>query len=307
MKLTNPRSRLRTPGKPALQARGFSLLELMVSATVLLVVVGAAVNYIGIVTQRSKAEQTKVDLTQEGREFVDEFERDVHQIGFPGCADFDTGGATACATAVNYNNANIAAGIVAISYTNIIFEGDVNGDGAVESVEYRLLDSAGNYPPTGTCPCTLQRSQVPKVNSGLLAPAAATAYPQLTSWSQELQNVVNSGSPAANAAYGGGLNIAGNVLFGGGAITNTAYYAAVTTFKDFPVFSAYDQTGALVQLPLDNSTVAGQKNLTQIKTIRLTINLLASVPSADAKTGARAVVTMVGDGRRNNMMPWETP
>jgi prepilin-type N-terminal cleavage/methylation domain-containing protein len=312
MKLTNPRSRLRTPSKPASQARGFSLLELMVSATVLLVVVGTAVNYIGLVTQRSKAEQTKVDLTQEGREFVDEFERDIHQAGFPGCADFDTGGTTACAVAgtaatATYNNANIAVGIVAISYTNIIFEGDVNGDGAVESVEYRLLDSAGNYPPTGTCPCTLQRSQVPKVNSGLLAPAAATAYPQLTSWSQELQNVVNSGSPAANAAYGGGLNISGNVLFGGGAITNTAYYAAVTTFKDFPVFSAYDQSGLLVQLPQDNSTFAGQQALKSIKTIRLTINLLASVPSADAKTGVRAVVTLVGDGRRNNMMPWETP
>jgi prepilin-type N-terminal cleavage/methylation domain-containing protein len=284
------------------KVRGFSLLELMVSAAVLVVVVGAAVNYISVVTQRSKGEQAKVDLAQEGREFVDEFERDVHQIGFPGCADFDAGGATACATAANYNNANMAAGIVAVSYTNIIFEGDVNGDGLVESVRYRLVDTAGNNPPL-SCPCILQRSQVQKQSLG----TAPGAYTQAVSWSQELQNVVNSGSPAANAAYGGGVPIAGNVLFGGGAITNTAYYAAVTTFKDFPVFSAYDQTGSLVPLPLDNSTVTGQKNLTQIKTIRLTINLLASAANADAKTGVRAVVTLVGDGRRNNMMPWETP
>jgi len=311
MKLTNPRSRLRTPNQPVPQMRGFSLIELMVSAAVLLVVVGTSVNYIGLVTRRSKAEQTKVDLTQEGREFVDEFERDIHQAGFPGCADFDTGGTTTCAAtpaaaAATYNNPNIAAGLVSVSYNSIIFEGDVNGDGLVESVQYRLVDSAGNNPPAN-CPCVLQRSQVQKLVS-LTAPTTPALYPQLTSWSQELQNVVNSGSPAANAAYGGGVPISGNVLFAGGAVTNDAYYAAVATFRDFPVFSAYDQTGSLVQLPLDNSTLAGQQALTTIKTIRLTINLLGSAASGyDLQTKARPVVTLVGDGRRNNMMPWETP
>jgi prepilin-type N-terminal cleavage/methylation domain-containing protein len=286
---------------PASKARGFSLLELMVSAAILLVVVGAAVNYIAIATQRSKAEQTKVDLTQEGREFVDEFERDIHQAGYPGCDFFNTMGSTNCATTANYNNAALAMGLVSISYTNVIFEGDVNGDGLVESVQYRLLDSANNYPPTGTCPCTLQRSQVQKV-AGLSAPA----YTQATSFSQELQNVVNSGQPAANAAYGGGLPISGNVLFGGGTITNTAYYAAVSSFKDFPVFSAYDQNGNLVPLPLDATTLAGQKALTNIRSIRLTINLLGSGLSGyDPKTGVRPVVTLVGDARRNNKMAWE--
>ena len=104
----------------------------------------------------------------------------------------------------------------------------------------------------------------------------------------------------------GGLPIAGNVLFGGGSITNTAYYAAVTSFKDFPVFSAYDQYGNIVALPLDNTTLAGQKNLTTIKSIRLTINLLGSgLTGYDLKNGVRPVVTLVGDGRRNNKMAWE--
>src|SRR5579859_7159560 len=103
MKLTKPRFRLRRWSAAVAPKRGFSLIELMVSMAILLVVVGVSVNYIGMVTKRSKSEQTKVDLTQEGREFVDEFERDVHQIGYPGCADFHTGGATACATAANYN------------------------------------------------------------------------------------------------------------------------------------------------------------------------------------------------------------
>ena len=300
MRIPETKSVGHEPGVQVSEQNGFSLLELMVSMVVMLVVVGGAVNYIGIATQRSKAEQTKVDLTQEGREFVDEFERDIHQAGYPGCAAFNNAGTAGCATVANFNNASLAVGIASISYTNIVFEGDVDGDGTVDSVQYRLVDSAGNYPPTTTCPCTLQRSQVPKV-AGLSAPT----YAQATSWSQELQNVVNSGSPVGNAAYGGGLNISGNVLFGGGSTTNTAYYAAVTTFKDFPVFSAYDQSGSLVQLPLDNTTAAGQQSLIAIKSIRLTINLLGSDTNADLKTGVRPVLTLVGDARRNNKMAGE--
>ena len=300
MKLTTPRHRLHARRLPVSQVRGFSLLELLVSITILFVVVGTAVNYIGIATQRSKLEETKVDLAQEGREFVDEFERDIHQAGYPGCDVFNNIGSANCATTANYNNAALAMGLVSISYTNIVFEGDVNGDGLVESVQYRLVDSNLNYPPA-SCPCTLQRSQVQKV-AGLSAPA----YTQATSWSQELQNVVNSGSPQGNAAYGGGVPISGNVLFAGGSISNDAYYAAVSSFKDFPVFSAYDQTGSLVQLPLDATTLAGQQALTKIRSIRLTINLLGSGLSGyDLKTGVRPVVTLVGDGRRNNKMAWE--
>ena len=282
-------------------ARGFSLLELLVVTAVLLVVVGAAVNYIGLVVQRSRVEQTKVDLTQEGREFVDEFERDIHQAGYPGCADFNNFGINNCATVTNFNNAAFAAGLVAVSNTNVVFEGDVDGDGIVESVQYRLVDSNGNYPPSTTCPCTLQRSQVPKA-SGQSAPT----YQQATNFSQELQNVVNSGVPGGTNVYGGGLPIAGNVLFDGGAITNTAYYAAVTTFKDFPVFTAYDQYGNVVALPLNNTTLAGQQSMVTIKSIRLTINLLASATTGyDPATGVRPVATLVGDGRRNNRMAWE--
>lgn len=294
-------NRLHTPRVAVPETEGFSLLELCVSMAILFVVVGTAVNYIGIATQRSKVEQTKVDLSQEGREFVDEFERDIHQSGYPGCDFFHNLGSSNCATAANYNNAAVAVGFVSLSYTNIIFEGDVNGDGVVESVQYRLVDSAGNYPPTTTCPCVLQRSEVPKV-AGLSAPT----YQQATSWSQELQNVVNSGSPAGNATYGGGLSIAGSVLFANGAATNDSYYAAVTSFKDFPVFTAYDQFGNPVQLPLDNTTLAGQQTLRTIKSIRLTINLLGSALSGyDLKTGVRPVMTLVGDGRRNNKMAWE--
>ncbi len=139
---------------------GFSLIELLVVAAVLLVVLGGVVSYITIALQRSKAEQTKVDLTQEGRAFVDEFERDIHQAGYPNCRMFNTG--SNCSA--HFNDHTMAAGLVSVSSTQIGFEGDVDGDGNVDTVWYRLVDSAGNFPPTGTCPCTIQRAQVNKVD-----------------------------------------------------------------------------------------------------------------------------------------------
>jgi len=39
------------------------------------------------------------------------------------------------------------------------------------------------------------------------------------------------------------LNISGNTAWGA---TNTSYYAAISSFKDFPVFQAYDQFGNIV-------------------------------------------------------------
>src|SRR5712691_8946968 len=219
-------------------AGGFSLIELLVVAAVLLVVLGGVVSYITIALQRSKAEQTKVDLTQEGRAFVDEFERDIHQAGYPNCRMFNTG--SNCSA--HFNDHLIAAGLVSVSSTQIGFEGDVDGDGNVDTVWYRLVDSAGNFPPTGTCPCTIQRGQITKVDGAPLS--------QIPLFSQALPEVLNSGVPTVGSLYGGGLPIAGNVLFGGGTLTNTAYYAAVTTFKDFPVFSAYDQNGNIISLPL---------------------------------------------------------
>src|SRR5712664_2025284 len=77
---------MKTPGKAALRPQaGFSLLELVIVCAILTIVLAAIFNGVDLVTQRSHAEQTKVDLTQEGREFVDEFERDLHQAGYPNC------------------------------------------------------------------------------------------------------------------------------------------------------------------------------------------------------------------------------
>src|SRR5260370_17123727 len=64
---------------------GFSLLELVLVCAILSVILAAVFTGINTTVQRSQAEQTKVDLTQEGREFVDEVERELHQPGYPNC------------------------------------------------------------------------------------------------------------------------------------------------------------------------------------------------------------------------------
>ena len=266
---------------------GYSLVELLVVSAILLIVLAPIFGAIDQLIKRSQAEGVKVDLTQQAREFVDEFERDLHQAGYPNCRMFNTG--SNCPA--QYSNAAIAAGLVSVSNTQIVFEGDVDGDGIVDTVRYRLVDSAGNYPPTGTCPCTLQRSQMSKVNG--TAPLS-----QPTTFSQEVQNVVNSGVPGGTAVYGGGLAIAGNTSWGQ---SNTAYYAAVTTFKDFPVFTAYDQSGNVIPLPQDITTVSGQQTLPTIRSIRLTLNLLANqVAGTDMDSKTRPVETLVGNGRLVN-------
>jgi prepilin-type N-terminal cleavage/methylation domain-containing protein len=276
--------------------RGFSLIELMVVCLVLVIVLGGVFRIINHVMQRSQVEQVKVDLTQQAREFVDEFERDVHQAGYPNCRMISTpGAATNCppdyTNPLVAQNASVAAGLVLVSNTEVIFEGDVDGDGVVDTVWYRLVDQNGNYPPTTTCPCTIQRSQMPKA-------AGTLPLAQPTLFSQELQNIVNSGVVAGTTPYGTGLAISGNTVWGQ---TNTAYYAAITTFKDYPVFTAYDQNGAVIQLPLDLSTANGQANIPNIKSLRLTINLLANaVTGTDQKTNLRAVETLMGNVRLVN-------
>src|SRR5258708_1055868 len=195
---------MKTPGQPALRSQaGFSLLELVIVCAILTIVLAAVFNGVNLVTQRSQAEQTKVDLTQEGREFVDEFERDLHQAGYPNCRMTGTAAlAAGCPADFSTNTLSepypgTAVGLVYVDNTKVVFEGAVDGSGTVYSIQYRLIDKDNNWPPTTACPCTIQRSEVAKV--------AAAPWLQGFNPSQELQNVVNSGVPGGTNQYGGGL------------------------------------------------------------------------------------------------------
>jgi prepilin-type N-terminal cleavage/methylation domain-containing protein len=310
LKQENMSMKIHRPRSFSAQA-GFSLLELVVAVAILTIVLTAVFNGVNVVVQRSHAEQTKIDLVQEGRDFIDEFERDLHQAGYPNCRMVATAGLLVNCPADFSNptaaeNHLVAAGLVSVDYTQVVFEGAVDGGGKVYSVWYRIVDSAGNYPPSGTCPCRIQRSQQLKNTNDTTPPLS-----QSTFFSQELENVVNSGVPGVDASgnplpYGNGLNISGNTAWGQ---SDTAYYAAISSFKDYPVFQAYDQFGNLVPLPQNIWTTAssaaklncGPASTDCIKTIRITVNLLANqLAGVDLKTKIRPVVTLVGDARLVN-------
>jgi Tfp pilus assembly protein PilW len=135
--------------------RGFSIVELMVSIAVMMIVLAGVFSVIDVVNQRSFTEQSKLDMFQEAREFMDQMSRDLHQAGYPSHRHYlNTGQLTADPITDDLKN---AVGIVKVSATDLWFEGDVDGTGTVSVVRYHLDDS-----DTNGCPC-LRRSQLPKI------------------------------------------------------------------------------------------------------------------------------------------------
>jgi prepilin-type N-terminal cleavage/methylation domain-containing protein len=132
--------------------QGASLVEMMVALAVLALVTAGIFSQLGSATQRITAEQTKVDNFDEARDFVDQFFRDINQIGYPN------------GRILSFNplqsDSRVAVGLVRISPTSIWFEGDINASGVVQEVQYQINGS-------GTCGLCFQRSAIPKVNGTL--------------------------------------------------------------------------------------------------------------------------------------------
>jgi prepilin-type N-terminal cleavage/methylation domain-containing protein len=129
---------------------GFTLLELMVTLAILTVVFGIVARGIMEMQQRNSVELSKVDLTQETRQFMDQITNDIHQAGFPALRMFDP--------SLGYTTAStkVAAGLTNVTSTEVDFEGDVDGTGQVSVVKIQLVI------PAGGCPCTIQRGTIPK-------------------------------------------------------------------------------------------------------------------------------------------------
>lgn len=159
---------------------GFSLLELLIVVLLLTIVVGALFSQIERAQVRYQVEDQKLDLTQQEREFIDQFTRDLHQAGFPAPSIYGGQyGLTSRFTAV---------GVWSVSDTEVHMEGDVDGDGVVDVVVYSYV---GGPAP---CPC-LRRSATPK-QDGLAASAQVpgTAYTQV-------ENIVPISGTPVFAAY----------------------------------------------------------------------------------------------------------
>src|SRR5438874_196461 len=130
--------------------KGFSLVELMMVLVILTVVMGVIFQQIVSLQRRSRAEEVKQDIFSEGREFVGQFSRDVHEAGFPSYKSYST--------VLLPTDARLATGIVVATPTDLLIEGDVDGDGLVDSVRYTVCNSAGvcGSGVGGTCPRRVQ-------------------------------------------------------------------------------------------------------------------------------------------------------
>jgi prepilin-type N-terminal cleavage/methylation domain-containing protein len=159
--------------------RGFSLLETLLAVAILGVVVGGIFEQMNLVVQRQGSERIKVDDMQEARDFVDQFFRDINEVGYPNSRMIDTSVVwTPILANPLINDNRLAVGLVKIDANEIRFEADTNGDGNVQSVVYMLNGST-------SCPVCLQRSQVTKVSANPLTG-------QTPNWGTEVNDVVNT-------------------------------------------------------------------------------------------------------------------
>ena len=156
---------------------GFSLVELTVSLAVVILVSGVILRVVSVVGARSATEQTKLDMFQETREFMDQMSRDLRQAGYPSPRNLDP----SVFTQNPFINDHVAAaGVVRVDSGDLWFEGDMDGTGQVSVVRYHLDTSTDNG-----CPC-LKRSQVPKVDGSPLTGQSDPVY-QI-----EVQGVLNT-------------------------------------------------------------------------------------------------------------------
>src|SRR5216683_5768848 len=62
---------------------GFSLIEMMLVVAIMGVISAGILSQMNEAQQRGYSEQVKLDNFQEARDFVDQFFRDINQIGYP--------------------------------------------------------------------------------------------------------------------------------------------------------------------------------------------------------------------------------
>jgi prepilin-type N-terminal cleavage/methylation domain-containing protein len=155
---------------------GFSLLEMLITIAILGTVLGGIFSQLNVAVQRQSTERFKLDDIQEARDFVDQFFRDINEIGYPNVRMFDNTTNWLVNPLINDNR--LAVGLVKMDANEVRFEGDTNGDGNVQSVIYMINGS-------GTCTLCLQRSQVTKVVGNPL-----TGQPP--NWGTEVNDVASS-------------------------------------------------------------------------------------------------------------------
>jgi len=131
----------------------------------LMVVTGAVFEQIIVMQRAAASTGMKADTDQEARAFVDQMVRDLHMAGYPTASMYSS-------ASLDNTSPLVAAGIVSVSPTQIILEGDVNSDGLVESVDVGYVGTPAGDP---NCPC-IRRSAVQKITGSPLAQPVSANY-----------------------------------------------------------------------------------------------------------------------------------
>lgn len=165
MKHTSPQISGVTATKKSCQ--GFTLLELLVSLLILATISGAVFEQINRMQKRASSEAMKVDQNQEAREFIDQTVRDLHMAGYPGPSMYSD---------PNAHPYHVAQGLVSVSPTQIVLEGDVYNDGKVYSVN---ISYVANDPNDPTCPC-VRRSAIEKIDADSFSQPTTPNYTEIS-------------------------------------------------------------------------------------------------------------------------------
>ena len=169
---------------------GFSMIEMLVALAITMVIMGVIFGQIIQGQQYSVAQEAKLDLFQESRQFMDQMSRDLRSAGYPNTRNFE-----ADPVSPAQDSPQEAVGLVKLDTGELWFESSVDGSGNVSVVHYKLISTGSG------CPC-LVRSQTPKVSGDPLTGQGETDQ-------TEVQNVLNgtSSDPIFQAYYADGTAV----------------------------------------------------------------------------------------------------
>jgi prepilin-type N-terminal cleavage/methylation domain-containing protein len=271
--------RVNKQSQKAGSSAGFTIIEMMIALLILTIITGIAFRQIALIQKRGQTEATKLDLTSESREFLDTIVRDLHSSGYPKGAMYN---ATTLNAKQPFDDTTLAAGIVEVTPTSILFEGDISGDNNVYSVWYYYLASDANDP---SCPC-IRRDAVRKQPPG--DPVNQTPwslYQTLSTSVTEVQYVVPPGTAAGQS---------GEDLFTYFDATGNQIKPTGTCTTTNPI--APPPAGAC----WDIGTPAGQKFLDSIRTIKINVMVRSTGLQVDPQTKQPITISMSATARMNN-------